>query len=57
MLKAYAIALVLSTSPVANTANDGAKEQQKDVTTATEQALKPGGSIRRALKPGGSIRR
>ncbi|WP_438863427.1 hypothetical protein [Neptunicella sp.] len=57
MLKAYAIALVLSTSPVANTANDGAKEQQKDVTTATEQALKPGGMIRRALKPGGMIRR
>ncbi|WP_416308225.1 hypothetical protein [Neptunicella sp. SCSIO 80796] len=56
MLKAYAIALVLSTSPVADKANDGAKEQQKEVAPVS-QALKPGGMIRRALKPGGMIRR
>ncbi|MBC3766725.1 hypothetical protein [Neptunicella marina] len=57
MLKAYAIALVLSTTPAAEQAQDGVKEQQdKNATVATAEALKPRGSIRTALKPRGSIR-
>ncbi|MDN4503713.1 hypothetical protein QX776_14985 [Alteromonadaceae bacterium BrNp21-10] len=47
MLKAYAIALVLSTSaPVADKANDGAKEQLKEAAPTT-QVLKPRGGVGR----------
>ena len=47
MLKAYAIALALSTSaPVADKAADGAKKQLKE-TAPTTQVLKPRGGVGR----------
>ncbi|GAB2690357.1 hypothetical protein Q4574_00260 [Aliiglaciecola sp. 3_MG-2023] len=60
MLKAYAVALMLTTTP-ASANLDGANiaEQQKTVSTASNKALKPGGGIgfdsNKALKPGGGI--
>ncbi|WJG10633.1 hypothetical protein [Aliiglaciecola sp. LCG003] len=45
MLKAYAVALMLTTSP-ASTTLDGAKQaEQKTVTTQTTQAQRPGNGI------------
>ncbi|MEP4891738.1 MAG: hypothetical protein ABJV04_17075 [Aliiglaciecola sp.] len=60
MLKAYAVALMLTTTP-ASANLDGANitNQQKTVSTASNKVLKPGGGIgfesNKVLKPGGGI--
>ncbi|GAA6185446.1 hypothetical protein Q4567_01635 [Aliiglaciecola sp. 2_MG-2023] len=60
MLKAYAVALMLTTTPTsANLDGANITEQQKTVSTSSDKVLKPGGGIgfdtNKVLKPGGGI--